>query len=764
MSGFRRCLYFIAIIIVACSEPISYPTRVIKRGVGLALTCVNENYSPLPLEDCKSSSSKVLAWVLDADLPGIALLEANSGIHIDSDLFIPGFTPISLSKDLTAPLDPVAIRAQPDSRAIFVLLRKQRAVVKIDTSKLPDATSLDITYQELLCVPAGFDIVWFGPAGPAVVVTCPGVEDGHSGLLVLPLDGQNPFGQMTANDILEIDVSGHPYLVTVSPDGVFAYLTQYPGGANYLSRVNLETHEEKKAGLVAECADGIDNDLDGKVDGADSDCLGPFDRSESGGDERRCVSTGNGKYECDGAVFTLNPLPKCSNGIDDDGDGRTDALDPDCYGDIWDDETGVAPPLVGRPAVSPDGAWIYVPMASPDVIRVFRKEPFEPVDITGPEGVNPNPALARIGIIDIPVPAPAAAIAMAVTADGTRAFAVLYSGELFELVVDDHGTPKHSYTPLDYTPFSTASPPSLYVNGVFVDRSSALHPEYPGLGPLGVSLVPGTTDKYSYYGIVFGDDLERQLTETWRITYEGVLPGTRSVWGFLSENGELEDPSADFCAAGVEPKDHVVIEASAECANGAIPEFAIESVGPDSLKLKPIEGGIQDFTCLKGAVTYEIRTSGMWTVVGSRSGFMHNFKAEGDKCVQRDLKDPLYDKAYKGRAFTSRPKQGDIVQACPPVVDESDIEWLTFDNGVFSFRIFPPCTTDENFVSRVVPVQRDTELRFSVKAGLTSKGITVGSLPLEPVMIGTTAYVFDAGGGYLVVVDTVNWNITSSHY
>ncbi len=61
---------------------------------------------------------------------------------------------------------------------------------------------------------------------------------------------------------------------------------------------------------AAECANGIDDDHDGLVDGADPGCEGHWDATE-------------GQPDGD---------PACSNGIDDDHDGLTDLDDPGCAG------------------------------------------------------------------------------------------------------------------------------------------------------------------------------------------------------------------------------------------------------------------------------------------------------------------------------------------------------------------------------------------------------------------------------------------------
>jgi hypothetical protein len=68
------------------------------------------------------------------------------------------------------------------------------------------------------------------------------------------------------------------------------------------------------AGVMPEpfedCSNGIDDDYDGAVDCADSDCY----------DAPEC--------QLDGAMPA--PFEDCSNGIDDDFDGKVDCEDPDC--------------------------------------------------------------------------------------------------------------------------------------------------------------------------------------------------------------------------------------------------------------------------------------------------------------------------------------------------------------------------------------------------------------------------------------------------
>ncbi len=77
----------------------------------------------------------------------------------------------------------------------------------------------------------------------------------------------------------------------------------------------------------AQCFDGLDNDLDHTSDCSDAECLGAANGAQ------RCA--GFEAYLPPSPLGTGDPLPKfyfnfCSDGLDNDGDGLMDDLDPDC--------------------------------------------------------------------------------------------------------------------------------------------------------------------------------------------------------------------------------------------------------------------------------------------------------------------------------------------------------------------------------------------------------------------------------------------------
>lgn len=89
---------------------------------------------------------------------------------------------------------------------------------------------------------------------------------------------------------LKIGLTCHPPdALSINGFVIDAALYEYPEEVQYISE--------------CDCTDGLDDDGDGDIDCADSDC----------------VQNGCCNVECD-----------CTNGIDDDGDGDTDCVDSDC--------------------------------------------------------------------------------------------------------------------------------------------------------------------------------------------------------------------------------------------------------------------------------------------------------------------------------------------------------------------------------------------------------------------------------------------------
>ncbi len=757
----------------ACSRPTSAPVRVFRRPVGIAITCSDSAGNPVPVASCTSSSLQT-GWVLDADRSGVGILSLPDGLHLDNDPFLPGFNPLQVQAANGEPMpDLVEVRADPSSSAVYVLSRRGRTLVRVSPR------SLEQTRQPLPCEASSFAVVAHGPLAPSALVACPEPP----GIAVVSLDD---FG---AGEPSVVPTSGRPERLTVSGDGTFAFLT-HGARFGYLSRLDLATGAEERASLLSQCSDRLDNDGDGHNDHEDPGCEGPDDASEEPDRPGLCEdgTDNDGDGLADGAdpdcggrfvsEFPLIPWPACANGEDDDGDGLGDwPEDPDCYGPAWDNETSPAPRSIGRPAVTPDGRFVYVPMSNPAVIAVFEAEPLRRVDVNALDGPSPNVLLHRLGLRDILLSSPVVALEMVRGEQGTRALVGLASGQVLSVLVDLAGEPVHR---LDVVPESTVasstSVPVLRIRGERIGTLDTVSSEYPTFGSNLIAPVPGSTTKHSYYGITFGGRPEQELPETWRVTFEGVIPGAASRTGFvLSGSATLRDPYRDFCALGVEPGDHVVLTAppppclaadrtpedscpKVGAASDGLPEglvnlceYEVVEVRPHALVLAEVPGfrGLDLLAAVPGPIAYEVRVSDAWTVVGSRSGFLHNLVSAGDSCEER----PDADLRFTGRAYTSRPKSGASLSGCPVRDGAAEIEWIPFTNPAFSFRIFPPCRTGEDLRAKACREVRDTEISFGVAQGLSLRVAATGGFPVGLAPVGSRLYAVDPVFGAVHVVD-----------
>jgi cysteine-rich repeat protein len=78
-----------------------------------------------------------------------------------------------------------------------------------------------------------------------------------------------------------------------------------------------------------QCGNGVDDDGDGLVDGADADCGALSEQCGNGYDDDY-----DGLYDCEDpdCGYFCGYEAQCADGKDDDGDGLVDCDDPDCFG------------------------------------------------------------------------------------------------------------------------------------------------------------------------------------------------------------------------------------------------------------------------------------------------------------------------------------------------------------------------------------------------------------------------------------------------
>ncbi len=80
------------------------------------------------------------------------------------------------------------------------------------------------------------------------------------------------------------------------------------------------------------CSDGVDNDCDGKVDAEDSACCECLDMDGDGYGDPACGNCTYSERDCNDGGGLVHPgAPEdCTNGVDDDCDGSIDGEDSDC--------------------------------------------------------------------------------------------------------------------------------------------------------------------------------------------------------------------------------------------------------------------------------------------------------------------------------------------------------------------------------------------------------------------------------------------------
>jgi len=155
---------------------------------------------------------------------------------------------------------------------------------------------------------------------------------------------------------------------------------------------------------------------------------------------------------------------------------------------------------------------------------------------------------------------------------------------------------------------------------------------------------------------------ERTRTENWRVTWEGVLPGSRRTDGLLApadSAGELDTGGLELCSTGVQQGDLVEIQtrpatgsnAPQRCQDLERPPtelrwhtWRIAEVSPRQVTLETIDepqgedrfaNDLPDRGCYPTGIEYRIRAGDRWTVVGGETGYISDRRAALGACVPR---------------------------------------------------------------------------------------------------------------------------------
>lgn len=334
-----------------CAEAPSIPTSAFAQPIDFTYACPGVSSTEGPSYDgtgpsevfcdnsvANNSNGRLLGLILNQDPGGVLLVSVHAtssanagGGVIDSDPFIPGFTSIRV------PDKPIRILRAADWRSFYVISAGEPSVSKIVVrgfSAAPDTgQGLVIGNCDNASVGAPcYAITTFDlpgtPSNATIIGTSLVVSAAWSNeVWRYDLAVENPTPTATA-------LPGKIDQVQVlKADGAAERLivTWAERGVISLLSGDLQILDEQP--IVAACADGLDNDADGLSDHLDPDCEGVDDEDEGTGPAIPAVAAVEPASSFAGTTF-------CNDGVDNDGNGLTDA------------EEGTGP---GERCESPDG-------------------------------------------------------------------------------------------------------------------------------------------------------------------------------------------------------------------------------------------------------------------------------------------------------------------------------------------------------------------------------------------------------------------------
>lgn len=789
----RRAAALMVLATSACAQPSITQQHGLSYPLAMTLVCQEFSggeYEPRPTQECTADAAgpyRLLAFVANGSTGDIAILDLASGTPIDMDPTIPGFTRLDVGTFVAD------IAASTDSRHVYAIDSVEETLIVLDPS------TLEFEVNGLPHRPAQLAI---GPDG-ALIVTFP-----EAGALArIPVDTEGKPGEPFVSEI-----GGDPFSVAFTPDGAVIVGHETAQYVSVLSSEGLVL--EAKIGLVEACRDGLDNDGDSLIDSSDSGCRDATDLDEAddpaltpcrekGESREGCVfelpecadhvdNDGDGKTDladagCLDAVDdfertdeledpTDSPFP-CNNRVDDDGDGLTDyPEDPDCFSAGSNTERGL-PSSFSQVAVSPDGRWAYVAHRGLSQVIVIDLAARSRVDVTGLDDATWRRLQAARGIHGISLGAPASAIIFDERPEQPFAYVAETGSAVNRILVSDRNGPLHQVDQAEDSSVPTScEKPTLFVGSTEVQLGLSPTVGYPHLGPLLVETIDQGTNKRRYYGIEFSDDLRCHSTETWRVVYEGALPGVDRLRARIASATEIWVLGGNLCSLGVLPGDLFVLPVIQEtgCKEfvpGTTYNYLISNVWSDRIELQAESGymfdGEEKVTaanlepdCFKQPVKFEIRPPGQFVVLGSVTGFLHNVISTPDGCVN----DPDGDPLFTGRAKAAALKEGALLDRCPVVENLPSLELATFRNPILMLNIFPACRTTPAGEFVMVDPIRDTMWRFRVLSGFVPRRLSAGRMLVDGLLapFRDTLYLVDLAGRSVVFVDINDFLISGS--
>jgi len=771
----------------ACQQPISSTTNNLEYPTGLRVACRDAAGSFRLGGACLAEGGSFLALVLDPALAEIKAIDWTRQEYLDASASTPGFNGWTFGGL------PRVVVAEDGSPGIVVGTARPDALVRYTLS---DAAT---TRVALDAAPRALE--WLEtPDGRFLVL----LQDGQARLELRDPDTLEP--------IDALDLPRVPDRLALSPlAGVLAWTYRDVAAVGWTDLADRQVHEVP---FLAACEDGLDGDGDGLVDARDPGCQHPWDDDEvdtppdaaagecaNGGDDDGdglvdaadpgcsgvngdaedadallCAPAADGTPRCGTRLFSY----PCADGLDNDADGLVDAADPDCLSRFGLDEGGDPRPYGTGLAFLPDGLRLVVAEGRHGALHVLD---LEAGAVVAPAEV---PSLQRAERVPgTPLPQTALrVVTAAAAADGSVPIhALAGDGLVYRLraaaPADAVSAWQLSLVELDEPSANALTKPQLTDGETAVEVGLASPFAYPGFGAMEVVEQPDGSS--IYYGITLAAARPDVRAESWSLTYEGLLPHSRGRRGLLDpDTASLLDPSADFCALGVQEGDWLVLslpDVEPDCAPlaGRDWQVSVTGVGRDRLRvdlatLAPADGDAPaeipalSGRCGRSGLVYQVRAADSFLVTGGRSGLLSSLTSAGGRCVLRDDADPL----WVSRARVAAPTSPDLqLDACPALGDAANFTAEPFQNPSFQLTLYPGCQRLESLKYRPVTPTRDVTWRFRISGGVQPKWIATSGLPEEMVWVEELTSLFfadPARSGAYSIQETADGAVTGDAF
>ena len=297
----------------------------------------------------------------------------------------------------------------------------------------------------------------------------------------------------------------------------------------------------------------------------------------------------------------------------------------------------------------------------------------------------------------------------------------------------------------------------------YVDFPADKYPEpdfFEDLLPTGSDFMYGISF-YPYdpwEGIMDLPDIRRALTQSWTLSYEGVLPYSGGIGGNVEEGGRFVDTGLPLCVVGVRTGDILVIDdppspvdPDVDCSafeqaqeNDGSLEYVIVEATQYELQVEPpadSEYGLPDESCFPFAVKYHVRLEGAWTVVGGSTGYLNDWAVDEE-----------------GRCTDRLPPCSRWGEEDCTLLNGRTTENAHFVNPYIKFRLNPLPEDAEH--------RDQTTYIYQAASGFQPLSLSVARYPVSVTYLpwNTSLYISDAATEGLVELQLDNFTVTNKYF